>query len=117
MGLSADAVRRNNAIRLSLWRAAETASGTVKAKKTVSTTEGDPVVYYLVVNDGVIESVRDYREDEFGPPGPRVLRDRVDRLHIGYFDSEKRFRHGPDAPDGAELLIRFELPGRGDWYF
>ncbi len=113
--LQPDAVRKNNAIRLSLWNAARTGAGTVTAKKRSSTLEGGSVVEYLTVRYGVVEAVHDSRKDPFGPPG--ITRDRLNRLDIGYYDSDHRFREGPDAPPGVELLIHYTLPSRGDWYF
>ncbi len=56
----------NNRIRLSLYEAARSGKGIVKAKQVCPTDEGDKIVYYLIVEQGKIKLVEDYSRDPFG---------------------------------------------------
>ncbi len=55
----------NNRIRLSLYEAARSGKGVVKAKQICPTEEGDNFVIYLIVEQGKIKYVEDYSRDPF----------------------------------------------------
>ena len=56
----------DNRVRLSLYEAARSGEGVVKAKIVSPTDEGTEIVYYLIVQEGIISLVEDFSRDPFG---------------------------------------------------
>lgn len=106
----------NNAVKRRVMHAYLTGSS-YTASKQVWTLEGDPVTYQIVLNDGDVTVVHDFSHDPLGPPG--VYGYQIQRLHLGYRNSLGTFTEvGESDPTSTEeLLIRYKLPGRGEFFF
>ena len=74
----------NNRIKLSLYKAALSGKGIVKAKQYCGTDEGGTIVYYLIVEQGKIKIVEDYSRDPYG--GLRVLSNTCKKLVLGSYE-------------------------------
>ncbi len=108
---SGDELRARNELLARFVEVARSGSGTFRLKKTCTTIEGDPIVRYLVVDDGSITLATDSTADKFGPK--QVCRAGVDQVELGYFDPKtadasgpRYFQVTPDSPADATYLIR-----------
>jgi len=112
----------NNRIRLALYDAARSGMGVVKAQRRCGTDEGDPVVSYMIVEQGKIKFVDDYSRDSFS--SRRVYAKTCDKLVLGLFveNKDKReivFRRLTDeSKDKVAMILKCEgMQGEGGRLF
>lgn len=109
--VSGDELRAHNELLARFVEVARSGEGSLRLKKTCSTIEGDPIVRYLVVENGSITLATDSTADKFGPQ--QACRAGVEQVDLGYLDAKTADASGmrflqvtPDAPADATYVIR-----------
>ena len=108
-------LERINLLKKQFVSVAASRHGTMGLKKIEPTVEGDSVADYILVVDGHITVVEDYACDSYGPPG--VVKDEIEHVELGFLAHENGSVFHSGAPVGRELVIEYQLPGRGMWWF
>lgn len=103
MAISEADAAANNDIRIALWEAWE--KGLVaRARKPMTTIEGDPLDHYLVIQPGNVQVIVDSRRDRYAR-GKTVRAFPVTAIRIGYYDGGNFVETAHPPSDGREMVL------------
>jgi hypothetical protein len=106
-----DEVAARNELLARFVEVARSGKGRMAVAKTCATVEGDPLVRYLVADNGEVRLATDSRADRFGPK--QVCSARAASVEIGFLDAKNPGPDGPRfvtdlaaAPPGTAYVLR-----------
>jgi hypothetical protein len=109
--LDCAASAEHNAVLERFVEVARSGKGRMVLAKTCQTVEGDPLMRYLVVDNGEVRLATDSRADAHGPK--QVCSARASSVEIGFFDATNPGPEGPRfvtdlkaAPAGTAYVLR-----------
>lgn len=114
MAISEEHAAANNDIRIDLWDAWN-GGWSAKARKSLTTIEGDPMDHYLVIEPGDVRVIVDSRRDRYAG-AEKISTIPVSTLRIGYYDGGRFVETAQPPADGRELVLLLST-GKGEFRF
>lgn len=114
MAISEEKAAANNNIRIVLWDAWQ-GDQSAKARKPLTTIEGDPIDHYLVLEPGDVQVIVDSRRDRYAG-AEKVVHYPVTAIRIGYYDGGNFVETAKPPADGHELVLLLSTP-EGEFRF